>query len=200
MTDTDDTSVDPDAFTVARAEHAWSTEVNGDTETVQYGRAMSASLVVGLVTLLLVVTVALVWLAAPLFRPVPAIHVAPQPKPSAPPVTVVPPPVTVTAQPPATITETPTMLPTTTVPSPDESPDADFLRLITKGGWAITDRNNMIQSAHAVCDEMSRPPYPKSYQVAAEIAAMRGITFDDADTVVAASITIYCPQYHTQLN
>jgi hypothetical protein len=148
--------VDPDSFTVARAEHAWSVEDDDDAQTArQYGRAMSVGLVVGMVVLLLAVAVAGIWLAAPLFRSTPVIHVAPQPKPSA---VMPPPPVTVTAQPPppVTITEPPTAAPSK-VPTGIETPEQDawlLTRLKVVMGYntlASEEPGLVVDVAHQFC-------------------------------------------------
>lgn len=75
----------------------------------------------------------------------------------------------------------------------DGSQDAQFLQLITSHGMTFTDADIALQQGRAVCATLAA-----GYSDTAVIGAVQQnlqVTYDEAVSVVAASMVTYCPQY-----
>lgn len=75
----------------------------------------------------------------------------------------------------------------------DGTQDAQFLQLITSHGMTFSDADVALRQGRAVCVTLAA-----GYSDSAVIGAVQQsllVTYDEAVSVVAASMVTYCPQY-----
>ena len=189
------TELPPASHTAATPE-AWSLD---DTAEVDSAPPRSRFVWAGLVTLVVVIAGALIFLAATLFsshrsksvepkaQPTTTVPVAAPPPPPAVTVTKTPPPtVTVTAEPPA--------------PPPLSATDQQFLTALRTYGLTYPDPEYAISHAHATCDFMASHNVFSGSSPTGNYIAGTTIWPDNGPAAIFAmqSATTYCPESQSE--
>jgi Protein of unknown function (DUF732) len=199
------TELPPATHAAAEQVYAWSIDdtAEPDSDSPRRGRLVS----VGLVSLVVVVAGALIYLAATLFGYASSKHVEPSAKLSttvpvaAPPPTPAPPPAAVPAP---TSAAVPAPTPPAVEPTPVELTDTDrqFITKLRNGGveYPYSNPGYPIGKAHAVCDYLSAHQQvawgvDKSAQAGKFVEENTIWYGDNAMAFASLAQTTYCPQY-----
>jgi hypothetical protein len=193
------TELPPANHAAAESVHAWSLDDTAEVDSALPRRGRLVS--VGLVALVVVITGALIYLAATLFGSGSPKHVEPSAKPTmtvpvaAPPP---PPPVTVTATPPP-----PPVTVTAAAPPPAalSSTDQQFLTVLRNMGLSYPDPDYAISHAHATCDFMANHGVRSGNMLAADYVARTTIWTEahgQAGIFAINSAASYCPESQSE--
>jgi hypothetical protein len=191
------TELPPASHAAAEVVQAWSLD---DTAEIDSAPPRSRFVWAGLVTLVVVIGGALIFLTATLFSSHSSKPVEPkaQPTTTVPVAAPAPPPVTVTATPPPTVTVTAEP----PAPPPLSATDQQFLTALRNYGLTYPDPEYAISHAHATCDFMASHGVRSGNMLTANYVAQTTI-WDEQNTGHAAlfaieSASTYCQESQSE--